>query len=341
MFQRILVPLDGSHRAERAIPVAANIARSTGGSLVLVRAVTTPMDLSWPTMPAAQMIQHVIDADVANANDYLKAVSRSDELAGIETKTDAQLGEPALTIFAVARAHHADLIVMCSHGETGFQRWLLGSVTQKVARYSAIPVLVLREDTEFSPQREHSFRVMVPLDGSPLAEAALAPAAALSTMLSAPVPGELHLMQVLPQPVLEGERLNEMIKAEKMHIVSAAETYLKTVEQQLRGGEGEHVKNLNVTITSSVVPDRDIASTLIRVAEKSEEIGEGKGFRGCDMIAMATHGRGGVGRWIMGSVTERVLGVTKLPLLIVRPHKAEAHQEEMKATEMQNWVGLL
>lgn len=335
MFQRIVVPLDGSHRAERAVPVAARIARSTGGSIVLMQAVFTS------TMGGTRMTQHVIDTDIANATDYLTVVSRSDELRGIETKTEVLPGEPALTIFAVARSHHADLIVICSHGETGLKRWILGSISQKVTRQSALPVLVLCEDTNFSLPEGSPLRVLVPLDGSLLAEAALAPAEALSTAVSAPIPGALHLLHVLPKPLLEDEMQNKMIASERTQAVSEAKTYLKMVEQQLRVGEREHVKNLNVTITSSVVTDMDIASTLIRVAENGEAKGEGEDFQGGDMIVMATHGRGGLGRWIMGSVTERVLGATKLPLLIVRPHKSEAQQEERKETEMQSWVGLL
>lgn len=342
MFQRIVVPLDGSPRAEQAIPVAARIIRNTGGSIVLLRVVTSPIDYAWYSMePALRTMDQAIEFDIARATEYLATLVQSNDLVGIETKTEVLSGEPALTIFAVARENHADLIVMCSHGETGLKRWILGSVSQKVARQSALPVLVLREGTHFSPHEGRPLRILVPLDGSPVAEAALAPAATLSTALSAPVPGALHLLHVLPNPLLEDEKRNEMIVAERMYAVSEAKTYLKTVEQQLHVGEREHVKSLNVTITSSVVRDTDIASTLIRVAENDEEIGEEEDFQGCDMIAMATHGRSGLGRWVMGSVTERVLGATKLPLLIVRPHKTEVQHEERRETEMQSWVGLL
>ena len=341
MFQRIVVPLDGSHRAERAVPVAARIARSTGGSIVLLRVVSTPIELAWATMESTERTQHAIDVESACAKDYLMAVSRSDELAGIEIKQEVFSGEPALTITAVARSHHAELIVMCSHGETGFQRWVLGSVTQKVTRHSSIPVLVLREDIDFHPGAGRSVRILVGLDGSPSAEAALTPAAQLSTALSAPAHGALHLVRVLPMLHIDANDQNEMIAAARNQEIAAREAYLKEISKRLRTGGIAEVNIPDLIITTSIPTDIDIASVLIEIAEKGEKKEEGRDLDGCDMIAMATHGRGGPGRWVMGSVTERVLGATKLPLLVVRPLKKRARHEGYEETEMQGLVGLL
>jgi len=92
----------------------------------------------------------------------------------------------------------------------------------------------------------------------------------------------------------------------------------------LQGGPGADLK---LTVTWSVAVDADAAHALMRVAENGEDA-EGAGvFGGCDIIAMATHGRSGLQRWAMGSVTERVLGTTHLPLLIVRPQETETRQE--------------
>ncbi|HYU72342.1 MAG TPA: universal stress protein, partial [Ktedonobacteraceae bacterium] len=207
MFKRILVPLDGSARAERALPVAASLARASGGSIVLLRAVTSPIDFAWYAMESPIAMQEGIEADIARATDYLASVAGSSELAGIEIKTEVLPGAPALSIFPVARAFQADLIVMCSHGYTGRTRWILGSVSQKVARHSPVPVLVLREDgsvpVNLHPDGMRSVRVLVPLDGSSLAEAALAPAAQLSAALSAPARGALHVARVLRLPVMD------------------------------------------------------------------------------------------------------------------------------------------
>src|SRR5947209_11603435 len=140
MFKTILVPLDGSTRAEQALPVAARIARNSGGSIVLLRVVTAPIDFAWSIMESPMMMQEAIDEDIAKAKEYLNTITALAVLDGIAVKTEVLPGDAALTILPVARSSHADLIVMCSHGETGLKRWMMGSVSHKVARHSPIPV---------------------------------------------------------------------------------------------------------------------------------------------------------------------------------------------------------
>ncbi|MFL5624142.1 MAG: universal stress protein, partial [Ktedonobacteraceae bacterium] len=102
-----------------------------------------------------------------------------------------------------------------------------------------------------------------------------------------------------------------------------AKEYLSaTVEHLHEGVIAPSVAAHKLIVTWSVAVDGDVAETLIRVAENGEDA-EGAGvFGGCDLIALATHGHGGMQRWVMGSITERVLGATKLPLLIIRPADA-------------------
>ena len=333
MFKRILVPLDGSERAERALPVAARLARISGGSIVLLRAVTSPIDFAWYAMESPVSMQEGMEADIARATDYLASVAGSSELAGIEIKTEVLPGAPALCIFPVVRAFQADLIVMCSHGYTGRTRWILGSVSQKVARHSPVPVLVLREDGSV-PMNLHlvcgqgeqtdgirPVRVLVPLDGSSFAETALVPAAHLSAALSAPAQGALHLAQVLRLPALYEYGQNDRLAEMKQRGMREAQAYLSTVERKLREGD---LAKFNLSVTSSVSIDPDVAGTLIGIAEIGEDMQEVEEYPPCDLIAMATHGRGGLQRWMLGSVTERVLDSTKLPLLIVRPNETMA-----------------
>jgi nucleotide-binding universal stress UspA family protein len=342
MFKIILVPLDGSTRAEQALPVAARIARNSGGSIVLLRVVTAPIDFAWSVMESPTVMQEAIDEDIAKAKEYLTTITALAVLDGISIKTEVLPGNPALTIFPVARSAHADLIVMCSHGETGFKRWMLGSVSQKVAHHSPIPVLILREGaggpTNLHPEGARSVRVMVTVDGSPFAEAALAPAAYLSASLSAPAQGELHIAQVLRIPDFTRGSSPEVDQ-----IIADAQEYLKRVEQQFNEGE---LASLNLSVTSSVSIETDIAGALIGLAEDGAEGENGEQVERCDVIAMATHGRGSPQRWVLGSVTERVLGATRLPLLIVRPQNIEAKHEKAGKTAAtskgeQAWVGLL
>ena len=325
MFKQILVPLDGSLRAERALAVAARIARASDGTIMLLRAVGIPAEYTSYLYDSymAQMpmyVQEILDTEQANAENYLADVAKSTRLAGIKTQTKALSGTAAMTILDVARDEHVDIIVMCSHGDTGFKRWTLGSVAQQVSRHSPVPVLVLREDgtapTSSFPDHLHPLRsvtAMVALDGSKLAEVALEPVAYLVAALAAPAQGTLLLTSVVNLAAIKNR--SDIQKK----VLDDAKAYLKDAVERLDAGE---VAKLNLAIGWSIENSKDVADALIRGAEGGEIVESSWEFAGCDLLAMATHGRGGVQRWVMGSVTERVLGATKLPLLIVRP-KAE------------------
>lgn len=334
MFKRILVPLDGSERAESAIPVAARIARNTGSSIKFIRVVSYPLDSGIYMMQSAGLSEESMDVDLANAADYLRKIASFTDLAGITTETQVYSGLAAETILSIIHDREVSLVVMCSHGDTGFKRWVLGSVAQKVARHSPVPVLVLCRD---SARLGDSVRILVALDGSPLAEAALLPAAQLSMALSSPEAGALHLLRVLSLPPAEPGTRGELLRKVNEEAIEEARVYLSALEQRLREDEFAQFK---LSITSSLAIDLDVASTIIGAGEVGENLAE-VGLSGCDAIAMATHGRSGVQRWVMGSVTERVLGATKLPLLIVRPEVVEVQPEKAREEDAASWVGLL
>src|SRR5260221_11098070 len=206
MFRRILVPLDGSARAEQALPLAARIARASGGSVMLLHVLTTPRELG-PSLGQAALQHEVIDAAIAGATTSLSQAAQAHSLAGVETKGAVLSGPEALTILATAKEQQSDLILIASHGATGFKRWALGSVAQQVARESPVPVLVLRESgtvpSSAYPDKTrplHTVAAVVALDGSALAEAAILPAAHLVAALAAPAPGSLHLTRGVQRP---------------------------------------------------------------------------------------------------------------------------------------------
>src|SRR5579863_9506544 len=144
MFQHIVVPLDGSTRAEQALPVAARIAHANRGSLFLVQVVNQPIDYSGGWAPI--MTGEMIEAAMEGATDYLKAVAASQLLAGIETRIEASLGMPAQYLISVTEDLDCDRVVLCSHGRTGLTRWALGSVAHTLVHQSMVPVLVLRQE---------------------------------------------------------------------------------------------------------------------------------------------------------------------------------------------------
>ncbi len=317
MFEHILVPLDGSSRAERALSVAARIARASGGSLLLLRVVNPLMEYGGGLVPVPLLTEQVIEAELAEATDYLKTVAASPRLSGIRTSTEVVFGTPAQRILAVAASREVDLIALCSHGRTGFMRWVLGSVAYTLTHESAVPILVLRESEPASPlSRSDAARplcALVPLDGSQLAETAFIPAAHLVAALAAPTQGALHLAQVVkifPETAEEGfvSEINE-------EALQRARTYLAAARERLQAT----VKDLKLSITYSVELDTDAASALVSLAEHGGGGKETEGVSGCDLIAISTHGRTGLERWVIGSVTDRILNTTKLPMLIVRP----------------------
>ncbi len=322
MFQRILVPLDGSPRAGRAIPIAARLARASGGVVILLRAVNeahnfrSPMDVS-----GSSLSEPIIDANLADAERYLAELTVSPDLLDISTETVVLCGQAAPMILSAASSSHAGVIVICSHGYTGMKRWVLGSVAEKVVHAALIPVLLLREEGSL-PLGPHvddtrSLRILVPLDGSVHAKAALVPAAYLVAALAAPNKGAMHVMQVAqPLPTMNAEEQHE----EQKRMLQRARRYLSVTVRDIQDGFVAHpIADLNLPVTWSIAADTNAAEAIIRVAENGGETEEAGVFNGCDVIAMATHGRGGLERWAMGSVTERVVHATTLPLLIIRP----------------------
>src|SRR5436305_171386 len=245
MFNRILVPLDGSSRAEQALPIAARIARKSAGSVLLLRVCTTLHNFARSGMESAMYsLEDAMKAERAEVNNYLARIATSDVLEGIGTVPIIAEGSPALHVLMEAKDHEADILVMCSHGDTGLKRWLLGSVAEKVIRHSPIPVLVLREGTgvlaETSTEDRHATRILVPLDGSQLAEEALIPAAHLSAALSDPLPAELRLVQILPLIQWWKDTTKYVAQQDSNsdeYRQDVAQAYLNAVAQRLHEGE--------------------------------------------------------------------------------------------------------
>ncbi|HCI81589.1 MAG TPA: hypothetical protein DHW02_18085 [Ktedonobacter sp.] len=156
-------------------------------------------------------------------------------------------------------------------------------------------------------------RILVPLDGSVHAKAALVPAAYLVAALATPEQGAIHLVRVAKLSVMADTE-------ERERLLYRAKRYLEaTVEQIREGYVAPSIAHLRLPVTWSVAFDTDVAGAIVRVAENGEDAAGTGIFGGCDVIAMATHGSGGLERWATGSIAARVLRLTNLPLLLVRP----------------------
>ncbi|MBA2678496.1 MAG: universal stress protein [Ktedonobacteraceae bacterium] len=336
MFKRILVPLDGSKRAERALPVAARIARETHGSLLLVRVVSMATEL-WPYVDLeTAYTQAVVETELREAAHYLDSQAAVPELAGISVEIVVLHGPTAATILSVALSHGADLITICSRSYTGMTRWVMGSIADKLARHSSVPVLILRDNGLQPLTRDASssqpLRLLAALDGSSRAMASLLPAAALLSALAAPGRGTLHLARVV-KPVLAEQEDEESysfnLRNSEQEVIEATCYLSKTVEH-LRAG---HLSKI-VDLTWSAVIDTDVARGIVRMAECLDNLKDGGDE--FDMIAISTHGHGGIQNWVTGSISQRVLNATRLPILLVRPpdmiKKQDAMMEHISVT---------
>lgn len=333
MFHKILVPLDGSQQAEHALPIAARIARASNATIVLVRNVIPAIEYEYTHYTSFPFIsdkanREVNDEELKVATEYLKQRAASEELKGLtvetHTVTNALIAEELLV---VANRSKADLIVMRSHGYTGLQRWVLGSVAMKLTIHSPVPILILHGEessaTQIYAHTPQTMHIMVALDGSELSETILEPATQLGAALSAPEPVALHLTEVLPLPtshVPERLRLYNTEKA-RARLVDDTQQYLEGVKQRLLANEQIVPKPI---VTTSVIVQEDVAATLVEAAQQgdaNDQTKEATRHARTDLIALTTHGRSGLQRWALGSIATRILTTSRVPLFIVHAKK--------------------
>jgi nucleotide-binding universal stress UspA family protein len=352
MFKRILVPLDESERAERALPVAAKLARASGAVLLLVEVVQSTAEFESGLVAPTTWAPANFPPDRRQAAQYLARVAARDDLAGIKITSGVYAGPVASMLLLVAQSQNADLIVMTTRGRTGLARWALGSVADKVVHHTTVPALLVRDHGSLpvvsQPAADRPLRVLVPLDGSPLAEGAIAPAARIVAALAAPGPAAMHLVRVLDVIDValaprEGSARESKRRDPADRALSAAGDYMNQLAAELHTGP---LAALGLDVTWSLVFDdasgryvSDIAQAILRAAEMGEPVEGATAPSHCDLIAMATHGRGGLSRWAMGSVAERVLHATTLPLLIVTPRVRPEAPERAKGDKVESRVG--
>ncbi len=303
MFRRILIPLDGSSLSERALPIAAAVAQSTGGRLILVRAAVAH---SLPgTDEGKAQLQAVHDAQA-----YLQTIARRyNDLLDLECV--APLAPPEEGILMEAEVRRADLIMMTTHGRSGLGRFVYGSVTESVLAHSPVPVWIVRMGSAApGAPRDRGVRprILVPLDGSGFAEAVLPYATALARALDWTV----VLLRVAPPAlptVVEAEISASQLPAPLVaEPPSEADRYLAAVAASLKA---QGVR----------------AQPLVRVGPPAQAILDESAASGADLVVMATHGRSGMSRMLYGSVAAEVLHRGHLPLLLVRPDGVAARPD--------------
>jgi nucleotide-binding universal stress UspA family protein len=294
MYRRILVPLDGSPIAEQVLPLTKQLATCGSSSVLLFRAIE-PLHAKLRVEGEILNVADQIELMRGTAVEYLETVRRDFAAAGIHADRDVQVGLPAAAILHAAETAPVDLIAMATHGRSGLQRWVYGSVTDKVLSSARLPVLLVRAGAVTPPGP--ITRILVPLDGSDLAERALVPAVMMAKCLNA----ELLLYRAWQA---------QMYALSGMMAGSAA----VALEDDIRAAVQDYVQRMAVKVSEQGVRVRWLAGYQT-AAEGILETGQ-KERPG--LIVMSTHGRSGVGRWVMGSVADRVLRTSDVPVLLIR-----------------------
>jgi nucleotide-binding universal stress UspA family protein len=304
-FRHILVPLDGSELAEKALApagqIAAAMAERAGSAgapvrLVLLRAVSPMALLAADPMLYDEMVRMSVD----EAQAYLKTTALTLGQTPFAVESVAVSGSPADAIVQYAEEKGIDLIVMSSHGRTGSSRWVYGSVAEKVMHHAPCATVIIRAHVNVSMFQNK--KILVPLDGSELAERALGPALSLAEA----VESDVILLRVVAgrEPLPEamtpaGDRVEAALDAAGSQERSEAEAYLRQIQ-------GRHEDSRLATAIEATAGD--VADAIISYADG----------RNVDLIIMSSHGRSGIGRWLHGSVAEKVLRGANCATLIVR-----------------------
>ncbi len=308
-FRNILVPLDGSELAEKALNPAAQLAsamtRQAGHDeppvkLTLLR-VASPL-----TLMAADPVLYdeMIRMSLDEAQAYVQATATTLSAAPAQVEAKVVSGSPADAIVHYAEENDIDLIVMSSHGRTGGQRWVYGSVAEKVMHHASCATAIIRAHVSVGMFQNH--KILVPLDGSELAESALDPAMAIA----AAVKSDLLMLRVvagrgpLPETIdLAGDDVAAALSEADAQERAEAEAYLQRV---YAARDNQH---LFFDVQST---DGDVADAIVSYADSQN----------VDLIVISSHGRSGVGRWLHGSVAEKVLRGANCATLIIRQQRS-------------------
>lgn len=296
MFSKILVPLDGSKLAEQALPTALKLATAVGGEIILMRVpqyheVMTMASVGGEMPPVA-----LSGDDSTEAEAYLNELALFHQRDNVHFSTRLGDGDPASAIVDIAAAEQVDLIVMSTHGRTGLARWAMGSVAEKVLRAATVPILILRDDHPIE-------RIMITLDGSKLAATVLDPTMEIAQALGANV----TLLRVQPYE----SHANRLEIDEYMRFEYGLD---KNLDDLTRKRIRWYLEDILDQYSHRGVP----LQYAIVMGFPADEILDYAAKEQIDLIAMSTHGRTGLSRWVYGSVTEKVLRGTEHAMLVVR-----------------------
>lgn len=299
MYERILIPTDGSEGAENAARHGIAIARAYGAHVDVLHVVDTRAYSS--SLADIDALVREQEAHFKEAGEQAVETIRSLAVdVDVSADTRVETGIPHETILDYADDHDIDLIAMGTHGRTGLDRLMVGSIAERVVRTASVPVLTARRgagarEIEAGPYEE----ILIPTDGSPAATAAVSHGIDLARRFDATVHA-LYVVDVsaLAGPYDAGPVLTDLLSA------------LEKEGEEATGDIADRAADAGVDVVTSVIE----ATPYRGIRDYVEEYD-------IDLVTMGTHGRSGFDRYVLGSVTEKTLRTVEAPVLTVRTHE--------------------
>ncbi len=310
MYRRILVSLDGSQVAEQVLPYVRYLAGKLEIPVDLLAVVDVAGMIGSIGASNARNLDAFVAENVRRCETYLETIGKT--FAGVASSRMVIKGKPEEVVIEKAGSYGDTLIAMATHGRSGVDRWLLGSVAEKVLRVTTHPLLLVRATKDGKSEREKVIkRVILPLDGSALAEKVLPHVTALAKKITFETVlfRAYNLRQVIS--TFQGLVPNwHLLDAEAME---QAKSYLDSKMRELKGQ--------GLVDVSTRVSEKETAQEIIDLAAGPDSL-----------IAMCTHGRSGFKRWVLGSVTEKVVRHSNGPVLVI-PTRGNLGLPEEKPAE--------
>jgi nucleotide-binding universal stress UspA family protein len=318
MYRSLLVPLDGSAAAEHALPWALSLARRFTAALKIAH-VHAPV---WGAYGEGGWYDAIVDRELREQMQaYLDdVVQRLSEVTDVSVSTALLDGLVAGAINRHAMESGVDLVVMTTQGRGPVARFWLGSVADALVRQSTIPMLFVRPtESEADLTQEPAFgRVLIPLDGSQLAEQILEPATALAVATKAEVTLLRVVQQLTPESYVPHSRRVSGIRPALLKQLQDVDRQERTRAEDYLNQLAERLGTRSLTVETRVVSHVRPATAILEDASA----------RGVDLIALATQGRGGLKRLLVGSVADKVLRGATTAVLVYRPVGEFASAEE-------------
>ena len=288
-YKKILVPLDGSEIAEKALPFVKSIAKLKNSNVILFAVSLTVF----------------VDRRDRLFTSYLEVTAKELKQEGIKATTATSYGDVAREIVKYANNNKIDLIIMATHGYSRAKQWMFGSITQKVLYGTKIPVLLIKSK---APEVSVEFnRILLTLDGSPFSESTFPYVVGLAKNTNK----EVLLLHICEPPIVPSYGSRPISRTWEKHrddmwkeMEGLSTSYLKKTMAALKKKGIKKVKSRVIKAQSA-----EVAKTIMQIS-KEENI---------DLIIMAARGRSGVSSWVYGSIANKIVDEFSRPILLIRP----------------------